>query len=371
MRSYLLGAACALGLVLCASAFTAEGAIDAPTSIVSDNGGPLREIVVQFDPNALEQVGPTYRDILRALESDVTVWVCVENDAHFGAFMDQVEEWNILGRDRFRPVVVGVPITTWSRDRFTLMQRDGRRLLMVPPRPNRGHQPRVNDWLVPFAIARAAGAQVEVMEAPMVFDGGDLAATDDVVFATALLADRNQAGDLGDRARLVRWLADTTGRVAIVLGESADEVPPHHIGMFVTPLGNGRVLVGDVDAGLALLSGDEVFPHPVDRSPETRRRFRHIAQLLAREGFEVITVPLVPLSDRITYLTFNNALLEHRADGRLHAYLPQFGVPSLDAAGRAAYEAQGVVVHPIDVSEIYPFSGTVRCLVNVLRRGPG
>jgi hypothetical protein len=63
-----------------------------------------------------------------------------------------------------------------------------------------------------------------------------------------------------------------------------------------------------------------------------------------------------------------NALLERRADGRLHAYVPQFGPEALEAAGRAAYEQQAGGVHPIDVSRIYRHNGAVRCLVNVLSR---
>jgi hypothetical protein len=72
--------------------------------------------------------------------------------------------------------------------------------------------------------------------------------------------------------------------------------------------------------------------------------------------------------DGYTFVTYNNALLERRADGRRHVYLPQFGLPALDAAGRAAWTALGAVVHPIDVSRIYPHHGAVRCLVNVLSR---
>ena len=80
--------------------------------------------------------------------------------------------------------------------------------------------------------------------------------------------------------------------------------------------------------------------------------------------------PLVPLSDRVTYVTYNNVLLERRPDGQLHAYVPQFGLPRLDAAGRRAFTNEGVVVHPIDVTRIYAQNGTVRCLVNVLDRLP-
>jgi N-dimethylarginine dimethylaminohydrolase len=48
--------------------------------------------------------------------------------------------------------------------------------------------------------------------------------------------------------------------------------------------------------------------------------------------------------------------------------LPQYGVEALDAAGRAAWERLGFVVHPIDASRLYRNGGAVRCLVAVLDR---
>ena len=52
----------------------------------------------------------------------------------------------------------------------------------------------------------------------------------------------------------------------------------------------------------------------------------------------------------------------------IDAYVPQFDIPALDQAGRQAWAAQGVVVHPIRVAKIYRYNGAVRCLVNVVGR---
>lgn len=109
------------------------------------------------------------------------------------------------------------------------------------------------------------------------------------------------------------------------------------------------------------------MPVAIDRRDETLQKFRNIAKELEAQGFELVRLPLVPLADGLTYITYNNVLLEHR-NGRLHAYLPQFGIAALDAAGRKAYAAVGAVVHNIRVKEIYEYNGTVRCLVNVVRR---
>ena len=107
---------------------------------------------------------------------------------------------------------------------------------------------------------------------------------------------------------------------------------------------------------------------PLDRDPATVNRFRRVAEDLRRQGFEVVKIPLVPLADGLTYITYNNVLLERRPGSGLHVYMPHFGIPTLDALGRAAYEARGITVHEVDVSRIYRHNGTVRCLFNVLDR---
>ena len=237
------------------------------------------------------------------------------------------------------------------------------------PRPAREHAARHNDYQAPFALAREAGEGTRVQVAPLIFDGGDLIASEHHVFATALLLQRNEGGALGEREVLGRWLARHTGQRPVLIGETADQVPEHHVGMFLTPLGGRRVLVGDPDLGLSLLPRGAALPRAVERRPGELERFRRVARELRAQGFTVIPAPLVPLRESLTYVTYNNAILERRADGRLHAYVPQFGIETLDAAGRAAYAGEGVVVHPIDVRRVFQHNGTVRCLVNVLRRG--
>jgi len=358
----------------------ADRAIQPRPLLVADNGGALQEIVIHFTPVVQEDVAPTYRDLLRAIEPHVKVWVVVENEPHYRRFTRLLDRWGVQRPDRFRPVLVHRPITTWSRDRYSLVVQGARRRLLVRPRPQEGPAPRRNDWHAPFALARTVGGDVKVKPVPLIFDGGDLIATGRHVFATALLQARNEEGTLAQRPALSRWLRHNLGREPVLLGRRADRVPGHHIGMFVTPLSDcllhpptspdckSVVLVGDVASGLALLPGEAELPLAVDRTAATAARFQLVARELRARGFTVVRVPLVPLSDGLTYLTYNNVLLERRADGRLHGYVPQFGLAGLDRAGRAAFERQGVVVHPIDVSRIYTHNGTVRCLVNVLRR---
>lgn len=338
--------------------------------IVADTGGAFRHLVLHFDPRAEQDVAPTYRDLLRALDPTVELSIVVQRQSHFARFAKLLTRWRIPNRSRFHAVVVGRAITTWSRDRYTLLSNGHRRVLLVRPEPHRAVAARQNDWYAPFALARSLGPDTEVRIAPLTFDGGDLTATERHVFVTGLLLGRNPGRALGRPGPLRRWLRRHTGREPVLIGQSPEVVPPHHVGMFVTPLGGRTVLVGDARAGLALLPRGTKLPLPVERRPGFLRRFDFVAAELRRAGFQVLRVPLVPLSDGVTYVTYNNAVLERRRDGRLHAYVPQFGIPVLDAAGRAAFARQGVVVHPIDVRRVYRHNGTVRCLVNVLQRLP-
>lgn len=367
MREVILGAAAALVLaVVVAPSKPVRGRAVVSTA-VSDNEGALAEVAIHFDPAALPAVATTYQQLLGALEPHVEVWVAVAERSHFDAFVQLLARWEVTKPERFHPVVTDRSITTWSRDRYLLLEREGAPLLLLPARPNRGHSARQNDWWAPVAIAETIDGVTADVSA-LVFDGGDFTVTDTHVFVTAVLLGRNEGGELGERDALLRWLRDFTGKEPVLIGDHPDDVPAHHIGMFVTPLDDGTVLVGDTELGLALLPNDAALPQPVDRSAETAERFHRVAREIEAAGFTVRRTPLVPLADGLTYLTWNNAVLERRADGLLHAYVPMFGVPALDAAGRAVWESEGVVVHPIDVRDVFVHRGTVRCLINVLKR---
>jgi hypothetical protein len=141
--------------------------------------------------------------------------------------------------------------------------------------------------------------------------------------------------------------------------------------MYMVPLDDHTIAVGDLAAGRALLARDPAgaaFALDPDEDAYARR-FDHAAELLAARGFAVVRVPALVLPGGGSYVTYTNALFDRRADGTRVVYLPTYALPTLDAAGRAFYEARGYEVHPIDVSAIYHLNGSLGCLVNVLARG--
>lgn len=370
MKQTILGALAAIILVLGIGALRGRDTA-VKFTVIADNGGAMAAVAMHFDPRVVAEVSETYQDLLRELPQAVRIHVIVEKSEDFEVFKKLLVDWSIPVGERFQRVVVGKRITTWSRDRYTLLHGDDKPLLLIPPRPTEGNEARRNDWDAPFALAKAVPG-LDTKTAELMFEGGDFTATDTYIFATALLRERNQGGDLYDEKKLRDWLRLNTGKTPIILGDSLNQVPEHHIGMFVTPIDDKRVFVGDPDLGLALFdssnSDASTLPFAIDRREESLQKFRNIAVALEAHGFELIRLPLVPLADGLTYITYNNVLLETRLDG-LHAYLPQFDIPALDQAGRDAYAAAGIVVHGIRVKKVYQYNGTVRCLVNIVGRG--
>jgi hypothetical protein len=410
--------AAALGIVAGVAVAGWLGRFDPPAEtptlrIVPDSGGHLRELILHYAPAGADMVVPTYRDLLAALQPDAVVRVAVERTADFDDLRERLAQAGAPGLERLRPLVVGRPITIWSRDRFVTAERGGRPVLAVPTARRTAVLERANDWIVPFMLAeqstvtqqstvdsrqstvdRQAGTlssvllslfprcaavdcrlstvdSPEVVQAPFAFDGGDIVADEEHVYATAALPGRNAGTRWADGETLREELVRLFDREPVILGTSRDEVPDHHICMIVTPIGGGTVLVGDPALGLRLLreAGSPALPGGVeaDSSPETAARFARVADGLAAAGLRVVRVPLVPTTTPFVYVSYNNVLVDDRADGR-HVFLPKFGVEALDAAARAVWEAQGFTVHAVDVAKLYLGGGALRCVAGVVRR---
>jgi hypothetical protein len=146
--------------------------------------------------------------------------------------------------------------------------------------------------------------------------------------------------------------------------------------MFLTVIGPRRVLLGDPRAGADFVR--EVMHHGIDASivsPEGGLSVEHqllrvpayerIRVQLLSAGLEVERIPIVHCESNHSVLTWNNALLERRADGR-RAYVPTYGLLALDEVALATYRRLGFQTFPIDVARLAPMGGTVRCVTNVL-----
>lgn len=354
-RRILLGIV--LGLLAAPLLFALRGDGAGRGAVLSDCDGRIREIVIHYVSGAAPRVGRAYREFLGGLPSDVVVRVVTPDAAAFDELRETVGELP----PALRPVIVGHPTTVWSRDRWLARAGAGGATSLLLPAAEDGAAswpPRAGDSLVGTDLA-AALAGVTARRSSLGFDGGDFVADSETVFVAPRVGDRN------GREGLAEALAAALRRRVVLL----DRAPPYHAGMYMMPAGERRVVVGDPSLARGLLSpaGD---PNPVgtDFSPELQARFDAVAKRCEAEGYRVVRMPVLPGRDGRTWLTPLNVLIDGRPGGRV-VHLPVYRTaPALNEAAARIWAGLGYEVRPVDCTETFPLFGSLRCLVNVLRR---
>jgi hypothetical protein len=322
-------------------------------------------VAIHYAPQSDRVALGVWKQLFAVLPANVEVEVEIAAAPDFERFMRLVHPEHA---ERFHPVVVGAPITTWSRDRYAALVDDsGAGSILAPPRVETPFVGRAGDARSPAAISRALyGHDPHI--ANIVFEGGDLAATPRWIFADVNLAARNLGRADSDRLSVERELRSRFGQQIVWLGQEVGDVPRHHIMMYMVPLDDDTIAVGDIRTGVSLLGADSDLK--LDDVEVEAARFDRAAALVAARGFKVVRVPALVLAGAGSYVTYTNALFDRRADGKRIVYMPTYSQPALDRAAQAFYEAQGFEVHPIDVTPIYRLNGSLGCLVNVLARSP-
>lgn len=374
LMAVALGAIAAAACLVVAAAAGLTPGRAAPTArvVAEDASAPLTRIAIHYAPAADDVALPVWRQLFAALPARVEVAVAVARAADFARFQALMSDAGV-DLARFRAVVVGHELTTWSRDRFAaLTEPDGRGGVLAPPRIEVGAAGRAGDMAAPDALARAMGSR-PARRTPFVFEGGDFAASAHTLFVGAELLVRSRGRGAFDRATVDRALRREIAGEIVWLGDAPGDVPRHHVMMYMVPLDDRTVLVGDPAAGAALARRDPAaaaLTLDADQAGH-QRRFDHVAALLAARGLRVLRVPVLVLADAGSYVTYTNALFDREPGphGRPIVYLPTYRLPSLDAAAAAQYRSLGYLVHPIDVSSIYQLNGSLGCLVNVMARG--
>jgi hypothetical protein len=338
----------------------ATGGAPAYRLVPEDASGHLQRIAIHYVPAMDGRAMPVWHELFGVLPSDVEVEVAVEKQPDFDRFVTGLKRADVSHLERFHAVVVDRPLTTWSRDRMASLESSDGGAVLSPPRVAADSGPRAGDWQAPFALSRAVYDKNPRI-AELVFEGGDLAASKHHVFADANLLGRNLGRGDATRAHLESTLAHTFAQDIVWLGDAQGEVPEHHIMMYMVPLDDHRVLVGDVRLGRGASA-------PADPDVELHTaRFDRVAQILVARGFEVTRIPVVVLPGAGSYVTYTNALFDRDLAGPI-VYLPTYDEPRLDATATHIYESLGYRVVPIDVSTIYRLNGSLGCLVNVMAR---
>jgi N-dimethylarginine dimethylaminohydrolase len=231
--------------------------------------------------------------------------------------------------------------------------------------------PRQGDQKVAEDLARVLGPNVLCRRSDLFFDGGDFAADGETVFVRPAVVIRNLQRTVATREELIENLENWLGRRVVLL----EGAPDHHVAMYMMPVGNKTVLVGDPRMAQHLLAESPesravatFFPGGPDFTETAVARFEAVADHCRSAGYQVVRIPLVPGNDGRTFLTYVNALIEQRA-GRRIVYLPVYPfAETLNRAAASIWANLGYEVRTVQCDTCACHFGTLHCLVNVLRR---
>jgi hypothetical protein len=375
-----------LGIALAAAMVIALGAQWTPRpaavgvagKLLPEASGPLREVLMHYVPGLEDVVEASYTDFLRAVGTDVKIDVVVPKGSDLGVLDALLRRIDASGGLAGRVTIIPTdgPITTWSKDRALVARSAGGLTLVAPAEPSRSWAQRHNDWQTVESVALFSRGRLRATYLPLDFDAGDVVVDDGRIIVDGNFLEKNQHRGVTTIPELKRRLVSLFRVPVLVLGQSAGDTPRHHLAMYMTTLTDGVVLVGDIVAARSIVgeafepgdaSGDTGEPLRADFSDATRARFDRAARDLEAAGYRVERIPNVPFDDK-TYISYTNGVFETRGGSRI-AYMPVYGLERLDAAARAVYERLGWQVRPIRVKTVYPFHGTIGCLVNVIDRG--
>lgn len=383
-RQRLLGVAAALLTLLCAAGWAgaqemAKECQEEAESLLSDTSGQIEQVVLQYSASLASEVIPTYRSFLQQLDENAVVHVVCESSVQVDAFRLMLENWQIRNTARFKVVNANKEITVWARDRFvvkTAKDNLRKRIVILPTLLQAECADRINDKEVPGIIAKSNGEEIETRQSSLFFEGGNLVTSDKHLFTGHLtLADPR----LGSHDEAIRRLEQEFGKKAVVIGSEKTPEPDYHIDMYLTPIDDKTVLLGDPALSKKILAerygGEEGARRDEQEEParpDDQKLLESYAQAkrqLEEKGFKVERVPIVHDEKGYT-ITYNNVLMEVK-NGKRIVYMPSYGVKELDSAAAKKYESLGFEVKPVDVAEIYRFGGTLRCITNVLARRGG
>jgi hypothetical protein len=368
----LIGLVLALGYLLIRSLWpSVNPPLRTHAALLSDCDNSIEELVIQYVPDAAEIVLETYQQFLSQLPKEVRVYVvCPSAEAcqHLIGSLKAI-------KCKLVPVFTNHPITTWSRDRWLAFDPlgPGQPGLILSPReeiaarvwPQRQGDQRVADDLAAFFKEKLVSKR-----SALAFDGGDFVADSETVFITPNVLLRNEGISVPSSIELEHVLATILQKEVILLSKA----PAHHAGMFMMPAGRKTMLVGDpslASASLACLqtrSAGCPILHP-DLSADSQAKFDAVAETARAAGYKVVRIPVVPDTDGRTYLTYLNVIIDQR-DGQRIVYMPTYRkAEKLNLQAERIWQSLGYQVRRVDCTKTYVHFGSLRCLVNVLKRG--
>lgn len=360
-----------------------QAAETAGFSILEDNAGRIDQFVIQIAEGELVRLLPTIHDLLTQVDSRTEGFlVCAAQD-EANELQMALNRWNLAQPDRFQILVLPDVATIWARDRFVAVRRPtGESTLLLPP----VREPAGGDFWVPQLLARAIPG-LAVRPLGFYAEGGDLIAGHDRLFVGATnVGFAQEEFQHCTESELRTLLERQFGKPVVFLPDFADddeEEPTdldYHLDMFLTVCHDDSVVLADLEWGERLAGGKLHFEQELPLNQEDleairedlafkRHRLDAVYACLVRAGIRVHRIPLLWIPEADCGMTYNNVLQEDSPNGPI-VYLPQYGINEIDMAAADVYSNLGYEVRPVDVRQVFELQGTLRCVVNVIRREP-
>jgi len=380
-------------------------------ALLSDTQGELKTVVISVNSARRSTLrnAELVTNIVNGLPETTQILILTNDRA---AFTIAGNAWP--QRISFIDMPTDNPITMWTQDPFLVLKDSaedpGTTLLASKTFERSG------DNIMAEHIAGFADYPLQVSS--LYFEGGNIVSDQDFILIGANTIRHNALKLELSPTDVATRFQQELGRPVLVVGPYPQ--PIAHIDMMITPLGGGRILLADSNAGARIAENalrndpdsveaferyceEHFFGHPaiseihgkdgkVLNAPEVRGKTQKaielsraigpvldgIASSLEHYGYKVERIPLLyggpesldsPTADdkniaAYPMLTYNNVLIAGQ-----DVYLPRYGWPAMDEAARNTWETLGFTPHSIDgltISAMY--GGALRCSVKVLER---
>ena len=348
--------------------------------ILSDTGGAIEEIALQNYHGCQIDVISVHMSLINAMHPDTIFHIALGSKKNIEIYQERIKKWKIKKPGRIKLYNIKKPITPWARDRFMVTAEPGTDGKITIVRPWLGTKVPP-EWLsenpFPDLIAKNSKRKISIRQTELSWQGGNFVASDSHIFSAYNTVPYLMTKTILSPAEAEQLLEVEFGRKGVVLGDKDDPVPAAHIDMYLTPIDNKTLILGDPELGEQLFlesfrknakdkaaAAKVAMPRP---AATLAPYYDKVRRMLEERGFTVKRIPLVACRKADMIMTYNNVLMERR-DGVKYVYMPTYGIIELDGAALNTYESLGFTVVPIDVSRIYQNQGAIRCLTNVISR---
>jgi N-dimethylarginine dimethylaminohydrolase len=344
---------------------------------LSEHAGAIGRIVLHAREATLAEAALAFYDLLGALRPETPVTFVCDSAASVNGVRGRLRQWKLDRRPGIEVYQFPGALSQWARDRYIAGNVDGGAVWLVPRVPAGNREPaRESERDVPEAFAGILpGLRVQACD--VVLEGGNVISTGQSVLIGANVQAENSPawGPEETRGRLESLF----GLPVTLVQDDTGGVPVRHIDLFLTAVGEDQLLVGSPALAAEILEKSDARSRgaavrrlgfaPPDTTAERAGRFDAVARRLSRAGFRIRRVPYLDNRGGDFAISYNNVLQEEREGGKV-VYLPIYRVPALDAAAREVYQSMGFTVRTVDVTSVCHLLGAVRCLANVVERGP-